>query len=178
MHFAELLCCCYKPINGLYGELTKNDQETLDLLGQFFQEVFTKEDTSNIPTIQQPKYRWEDGEIESCAASVKSKLKRLFMDKSPGPDGIHPMLLRECAAAVAKHLSLIFAKSYETRSVPADWCIVPTFKKGSRTNRENYRPMSLTSVPCKVMESIIKDELLSYLEANRVITDSPWFHAW
>jgi hypothetical protein len=62
--------------------------------------LFTKEDTSNIPTIQQPKYRWEDGEIEFSAASVVSKLKRLFMDKSLGSDGIHPMPLSECAVAV------------------------------------------------------------------------------
>ena len=50
--------------------------------------------------------------------------------------------------------------------------MVPIFKKGSRTDKANYRPISLTSVPCKVMEAMIKDELLSYLEVNKVITDS------
>ena len=49
--------------------------------------------------------------------------------------------------------------------------VVPIFKKGDRTNRENYRPVSLTSVPCKVMESIIKESLVKHLEANKLLCE-------
>ena len=49
------------------------------------------------------------------------------------------------------------------------WC--PYSKKGDRTNRENYRPVSLTSVPCKIMESIIKESLVKHLEANKLLCE-------
>ena len=50
--------------------------------------------------------------------------------------------------------------------------MVPIFKKGSRTDRANYRPVSLTSVPCKIMESLIKEQMLAHLETNSVVTDA------
>jgi len=59
-----------------------------------------------------------------------------------------------------------------TGTLPADWKtanIVPIFKKGDRTDRANYRPVSLTYVPCKIMESIIKDKLMGFLESNDLL---------
>ena len=96
--------------------------------------------------------------------AVEVKLKRLAADKSPGPGGIHPLLLKECASAVAEPLSLIFVKSFETGKLPDDWrtAYVVPIKKGSRTHRANYQPVSLTSVPCKVMESLIKEQMLAH----------------
>ena len=49
--------------------------------------------------------------------------------------------------------------------------MVPIFKKGSRTDAANYRPVSLTSIPCKIMESLIKASMSSLLEENKTITD-------
>lgn len=103
------------------------------------------------------------------------KVMKLQTDKSPGPDGIHPLLLQECAASVAEPLSLIFQKSFELGTLPDDWKtahIVPIFKKGSKTDKANYRPVSLTSVPCKIMESIIKDRMKQFLDSNGVISDA------
>ena len=68
---------------------------------------------------------------------------------------------------VAKPLSIIFNKSLQDGTVPQDWklaTVCPIFKKGDRSDPSNYRPVSLTSVPCKVLESIIRDELSSHLE--------------
>jgi len=76
---------------------------------------------------------------------------------------MHPMLLKECVDVLAEPLSIIFQQSYESGHLPADWKsanVVPIFKKGKRGDASNYRPFSLTSVPCKVMES----ELTKYLE--------------
>jgi len=60
------------------------------------------------------------------------KLLNLNPDKSFGPDDIHPMLLKECAAAVTEPLSIIFQQLFDTGTLPADWKtanIVPIFKK-------------------------------------------------
>jgi len=82
---------------------------------------------------------------------------------------MHPLLLNRCAEVVAEPLALIFQKSFDTGQVPADWKsanVAPIFKKGSRTEPGNYRPVSLTSVPSKIMESIIRDDTLSFLESS------------
>ena len=98
---------------------------------------------------------------------MRSKLLALKEDKAQGPDDIHPAVLKSCADTVAKPLSKIFNKSLQEGTVPQDWklaTVCPIFKKGDRSDPGNYRPVSLTSVPCKVLESVIRDELSSYLE--------------
>ena len=78
-----------------------------------------------------------------------------------------PMVLRECAEAVAKPPAMIYQKSFDEGVVPENWKeanVSPVFKKGKRADAGNYRPVSLTSVPCKVMESIVRDTLLHYFE--------------
>ena len=46
--------------------------------------------------------------------------------------------------------------------------VIPIFKKGSRTQPTNYRPVSLTSIACKMLESIIKDSLVHYFTVNNL----------
>ena len=56
--------------------------------------------------------------------------------------------------------------------LPQDWktgYIVPIFKKGSKTN---YRPVCLTSVVLKLLESIVGDALFSYISQNNLFSDS------
>ena len=157
------------------GEMTSTDQEAADLLGQYFKEVFTKESSVDVPRSSGGGPQWKDEDVDFSVEEVQRKLQRLIPDKSPGPDGIHPLLLKECASTVAAPLSAIYTKSYATGELPAEWKtanVVPIFKKGSKTDRTNYRPVSLTSVPCKIMESLIKDKLVSFLEDNDVITQS------
>jgi len=96
---------------------------------------------------------------------VKKKLLKLQEDKAQGPDNIHPAVLRNCADTLSKPLSMIFNKSlqeaiYQRKSAT----VCPIFKKGDKSDPGNYRPVSLTSVPCKVTESIIKDTVMAYLD--------------
>ena len=66
---------------------------------------------------------------------------------------------------------MIFQQSYDTGTLPDEWKtahIVPIFKKGNRTDPANYRPVSLTSVPCKVMETIIKENHMKFWESNDI----------
>lgn len=60
----------------------------------------------------------------------------------------------------------------DSGEIPTSWkksIIVPIFKKGIKSDVKNYRPISLTSIICKLMESLIKDNLLSYLSQNNLI---------
>uniref|UniRef100_A0A8B9I9X6 Reverse transcriptase domain-containing protein n=1 Tax=Anser brachyrhynchus TaxID=132585 RepID=A0A8B9I9X6_9AVES len=88
-----------------------------------------------------------------------------------GPDGIHPRVLKELADVIAGPLSIIFQRSWESGEVPLDWKlanVVPIFKKGKKEDPSNYRPVSLTSVPGKIMERMILEVTEAHLGDSAV----------
>ena len=101
-------------------------------------------------------------------------MENLKIGKSPGPDGIHPRVLKELAKELKMPLFIIFRKSLDTGILPKVWKISnasPIFKKGSRHLAANYRPVSLMAVACKVMESLVKDAIITHMEKNKLIAD-------
>ena len=110
---------------------------------------------------------------------MATKLKKINVSGAPGPDGIHPVVLRELTSVVASPLALMFSKFLELSFVPKDWrhaTIIPIFKKGQRQLVGNYRPVSLTSVVCKVAEAVIKDKIMFHLASNNIL--SPHQHGF
>ena len=100
-------------------------------------------------------------------------MSALKTSSSPGPDGVHPMVLKECARVLCEPLHLLFMKSLSSGVVPEDWRranITPIFKKGSKTDPTNYRPISLTSVVCKLLERLIQKRIIEHLELNNFIS--------
>ncbi|KAK4806855.1 hypothetical protein QYF61_012576 [Mycteria americana] len=106
---------------------------------------------------------------------VKDQLYQLYVHKSMGPDGIHPRVLKELADVTAGPLSIIYQRPGESGEVPADWKlanVIPIYKKGMREDPGNYRPVSLTSVPGKIMEKIILGATERHLKNNAIIRHS------
>jgi len=134
--------------------MVTTDQETADLLASNFKETFTRENTTDIPQVDENDFNWQDTDMLFDSETVRGKLQRFHTDKSQGPDEIHPIVLKECSNSLAEPLLLIFMKSYETGILPEDWKtahVVPIFKKRKKTDKANYRSVSLTSVPGKIM---------------------------
>jgi ribonucleases P/MRP protein subunit RPP40 len=108
---------------------------------------------------------------------IEDQLSKLKLDKSAGPDGIHPKVLYELRKVLKKPLRKLFVKSMESGEVPLAWReanVVPLFKKGSKTDVGNYRPVSITSLVGRLFEQIIKDYLVKFLEENELIRNSQY----
>uniref|UniRef100_A0A4W3J087 Reverse transcriptase domain-containing protein n=1 Tax=Callorhinchus milii TaxID=7868 RepID=A0A4W3J087_CALMI len=166
------------PLQAEMGGIIVEDKDMAESLNKYFATVFTLEDTENLPRIegnQEENVSEQLGGINMSKEMVLGKLSGLKTDKSPGPDGLHPRVLKEVATEIVDGLSLIFQNSLDSETVPIDWKIAnvtPLFKKGGREKMGNYRKVSLTSVEGKILESLIKDVIMGFLEDHNKIRQS------
>ena len=82
--------------------------------------------------------------------------------------------MKDLKDQVAPILTKIYTKSIETGTIPKDWKhanVAPAFKKGERYKAENYRPISLTCICCKLMEHIITSNIMKHLDSNNILYD-------
>ncbi len=105
------------------------------------------------------------------AEDVHRQLINLNPKKSEGADEIHPKILTSLARYLAAPLAKIFNNSLEALFlagiIPVEWkssILCPIYNKGSKNNVANYRPICLTSVACKILERILKENILQYLK--------------
>ena len=93
---------------------------------------------------------------------VRDLLLHLDYQKCMRPNKIHPRVLRELAEVTSKPHSSIYQHFWSIKEVPEDWrltSVIPIYKKGGKEDLGNYRTVSLTLVPEKVMEQIILSEI-------------------
>ena len=126
------------PLQSETGELIMGNKDMADQLNNYFGSVFTKEDINNLPEIagDRGSNKMEElSEIQVSREVVLGKLNGLKADKSPGPDSLHPRVLKEVATEIVDALVIIFQNSLDSGVVPEDWRVAnvtPLFKKGGR----------------------------------------------
>ena len=104
---------------------------------------------------------------------ILEAIAKLNVSKAPGPDGIHARIIKECKESFSTVFHVIFKKSLNEGLLPHQWKqanVKALFKKGKRTKCYNYRPVSLTSIVCKIFETIIRDKITYFLESHALIT--------
>nr|XP_047141317.1 uncharacterized protein LOC124816251 [Hydra vulgaris] len=142
-----------------YNNIVTNRESIANILNNSFNSVCVNEDKHNIPNIPQKT------EI----------ILEVDVYKAIGVDGISPYVLNKCHSTLCEPLHLIYIKSLTEKKLPELWKlanITPIFKKGYTNIASNYRPISLTSIPCEVLESLIRDEIMDYLINNSLLNEN------
>ena len=84
------------------------DSEKAEALNEFFSDIFTEEGTSNIQS-----FHTEDIRKPLTEEKVKERLESLNPHKSPGPNELHPRVLKELSNEISKPLAIIMQKSLD-----------------------------------------------------------------
>ena len=145
-----------------------------NMLNTFFKSVFIEDDGENVNLTKTPITN-EDVDIIVTRAGVLELLMGVNVSKSCGPDNITGILLKTFADCIASSLTDIFNYSLTTGCLPDIWKeanISAVYKKGSRHSPDNYRPISLTCIMCKLLEHIISGHIHTFLDSNNILVDS------
>ena len=166
------------PLKNNQGIMVTDNEETTEMLNKYFGSVLTQEDTKNIP---EPMLLFAGNQeqmintVDITEEIVVKMLKSLKEDKTPGVDEMHPKFLKEVRNEIGAIITELFIESIKTGDIPKDWrdaIVTPLFKKGSRSDTSNYRPVSLTCNVCKVLEKIIKMNMVEHFMENEIIKSS------
>jgi hypothetical protein len=110
----------------------------------------------------------------TCEQEILREIDKLNNNKSPGPDGVGPNILKDVADIIVRPLAYLCNLSFQTGLVPEGLKlarIVPIYKKGDKTLLTNYRPISLLSIFHKILEKLMCYRLRSFLNAKHVLYD-------
>ena len=173
------------PLKDSTGIVQTDDKTQAEILNEKFVSCFTKEDLSSVPT-PEPKFDATLGPplstIQVDVETVSKKVHDLNPDKACGPDQIRARTLKELSAQLSLPITMIFNKCLSECIVPNDWKmsnVTAIFKKGDKTDGGNYRPISLTCLLCRILESILRDHIILHLREYNLINKSQhgfWAH--
>ena len=165
--------CKIPPLTKMDGSEATTSIGKAETLNNFFSSNFTEERLDDIPNDSESFLGEDLDSIIITEQMVQVKIQEMKPGKSPGPDGLHPVFLKNVADIISQPLSVLFQKSLIEGIVPSQWlkaCITAIHKKGAKNLFENYRPISITSIVCKLMESIIRDNVLDHMVNNNLLS--------
>ena len=161
------------------GERISENHQIGNVLNKYFASVFSQRTDDFIINVNRNPLFPSMDQVVFTTSDILIALNKLSAHKSVGPDFVYARTLVETKFEIAPILTHIFNAFLEFAYVPDEWKIadvIPIFKKGNKECKENYRPISLTSVMCKLMECIIVNKLTLFLESNNLLT--PYQHGF
>ena len=154
------------------GQLHSDAASKARLLSEQFKSVFTRSDPNSTVKSLSDRGAPTIPKLVITSPGVQKLLEDLNPRKASGPDEIPARILNKTAKSIAPALAAIFNQSLDAGQLPSQWksaWIAPVFKKGSSAEPVNYRPVSLTSIPCKLMEHCICTHVRGHLDAHGLL---------
>jgi len=159
------------PLRATDGSLTVQPEAKAELLQQVFSSSYVFDNGSMPSSTRDAPSRCLDNILFSTNLVMRA-IKKLKKLKKGGTDGIPPLFIKNCSSQLVLPLTRLFQISFENAYLPPDWLrahVCPIYKKGPASDASNYRPIALTCIICKLMESVVKDQLLTFLLEHGLI---------
>ena len=168
------------PANMFLKNAWGNCPKTIaDLFATHFESVYCHENSSN--------FKWACNQncpnpvdlnvITIEIENILIKIGALKSSTKRSPDGIPSIFVKKCAESLSLPLHILFNNSLFLSKVPSVWrisYITPIHKTGSRSDVENYRPVSIGSPIAKVFESCVTD-IISFAVKNIIFNNQHGF---
>ena len=160
---SEIPCLIDKNTN----ELVSNDQSKAELLNDYFLSVFTR-DNDILTDWHIPVINTTLENLEITETMLHNTIKNIKNKSSIGPDQIFSnQLIKKLMPEILVPLLLFLKKVFELSDLPNNWKIakvISLYKAAEPYYASNYRPISLTSIPCKINEQIVAQALREYIK--------------
>ena len=144
------------------------------IFNNYFASISSFTENVIIPDLPNFKYLTETRLDRITTNEVESLLRRIITHKSSGPDGIDIWVLKHCAKSLSFPYSNLLNKSLEIGIFPCQWKqanVCPVFKKDNKSDKTNYRPISLLSSSSNILEKIVYKRLYEYLMDNNLLIE-------
>ena len=161
------------PVRQIDGSVLTDDASKAAAFKAYFFSVFTQASHNHGTPTHHPTFTSDT--VSFTPDIVFKALSCAKNTLSSGPDAIPSLFWSKVAAAVTFPVSVLFTASYVFSTLPSEWktaIVQPLYKKGDPCTESNYRPISLTCTLCKIMEGIVKDNLLNFALSNNIITNN------
>ena len=152
--------------------VAQSDLEKAEEFSGQFTDVFSKNEHTQVLLLDRSAPFMND--IAVSKDGLIKLLKGLNPSKALGPDELHPRVLKELATEVGPVFAHLFQQSIDSGEIPKEWSlanICPLFKKSDRSLVCNYRSVSLTCVPCKLLEHIVWSNIMAHLDEYKLLSD-------
>jgi len=133
-------------------------------------------DSANMPPIRQ-RSTAQLSMIRFRPDTVRRELRRIQPSKATGSDMIPGRVLRQCSDDLCKPIARVFSLSFQKNTQPKLWklaSVVPVYKKNSKSDVKNYRPISLLPILSKVMETIVNRSITRHLEEHQILSKNQY----
>ena len=168
--------CKVGPLKNDQNEIVIDPREQAEQLNKYFASVFTKSETEMPPTPEKLNKECNLSNIEVTEEMVRRGVEQLNEQSAMGPDEIPPLVIKRLGEELTKPLTMLFQASIAQGKIPDEWRVAvvsPIYKgKGKKSDPSNYRPVSLTCVIGKMMERLVKEQMINYMERNNLITNA------
>ena len=155
-------------------EILTDPKAIADCFQAQFESVFSIPDIKLDPTSRIPARKIQNplDELSITTEDVIRAIDEIDRFSASPKYDIPARLIKDCKKSLALPLALFWSKSFQEGKIPSKYKtqeIIPLHKKGPRTQASNHRPISLTSHIIKIFERVLREKLVSYLEANKII---------
>lgn len=152
-----------------------SDAECADKFNSSFSSVYTVESAAPCFLLPPSLIESKMPPIVFSACGISSQIENIKLSSSSGVDDITSKFLKNTTCISATYLCLLYSQSLATATLPEDWKVgkvLLIYKVCNKNSPLNYRPISLTSVPCKVMEHVIYSHIMNFLDSIQFFNPS------